>query len=43
MSVWAFNIKDRGFGVRASYDVAGENAGYRIWNIAAHFHDYVNE
>lgn len=56
---WAFDIEDRGFRVRGSYqDELGNNIeitrggrpfkaltypGYRIWNIAAHFHYYVTE
>lgn len=56
---WEFDIQDRGYRVRASYqDELGNNVeiyhgerllraftyeGYRIWNIAAHFRDYVDE
>lgn len=56
---WAFDIEDRGFRVRGSYqDELGDNIeitrggrpfktftypGYRIWNIAAHFRDYVDD
>lgn len=56
---WEFDIEDRGFRVRASYqDELGNNVevtrndrpfktftyeAYRIWNIAAHLRDHVDQ